>query len=349
MTMTPEQQKQLKTLSNWLFFCCGTIFAMMIIGAITRLTESGLSMVEWRPLIGALPPLNEAEWVRVFTLYQETPEYQKINFGMTLAEFKNIFFWEWFHRLWGRLIGLVYALPFAYFLLRKWIPAGYKLKLFGLLILGGLQGVMGWYMVKSGLIDQPAVSHYRLAAHLSLAFILYMCLLWLGLSLRQLAAGKTALTPVKSGLYTHGIVTLFFLALTIVWGAYVAGLDAGLVYTDTFPKMGATWIPEEVFFYDPMWKNFFNNHAGVQFAHRWLAMITAVIVISFALHAAKKGFTNIRIAALGLMVILQVGLGIATLMSNVHLHIATAHQAGAILLFTFLIMSLHKIRHVHAS
>jgi len=180
-----------KQISNWLFFTAFMVFCMAVIGAVTRLTESGLSMVEWRPLIGTLPPLSEAEWMRVFELYRETPEYKAKNAGMTLDEFKNIFFWEWFHRLWGRLIGVVYALPLFYFWVKKQIPQRYGWKLLIGLLLGGSQAVMGWYMVESGLVDRPAVSHFRLAAHLSLAALIFGYLL---------------------------------IAITILWGAFVAGL-----------------------------------------------------------------------------------------------------------------------------
>jgi len=329
-------------LSNWLFACCGAVFLMIIIGAITRLTESGLSMVEWRPLIGALPPMNEIEWLRVFDLYKDSPEFQKKNFTMELAEFKNIFFWEWFHRLWGRMIGVIYALPFFFFLLRGWVPAGYKLKLFGLLILGGAQGFMGWYMVKSGLVDMPAVSHYRLAAHLSLAFLIYALMFWLALTLRKSA--KDIVTKPNAALFKHGIGALCVLVITILWGAFTAGLDAGLVYNDSFPLMGGKVVPEEVWFYKPIWLNFFENHAGVQFVHRWLAIATVLAGLSITIHALIKKRREICFPLIGAMVLFQMGLGIATLMTNVNLHLATTHQAGAVLLLSFIIMGLHAVR-----
>ncbi len=302
------------------------VFAMAVIGAITRLTESGLSMVEWRPLIGALPPLNEAEWLRVFTLYQQSPEYQKTNIGMELSEFKNIFFWEWFHRLWGRLIGLAYALPLPYFWVRQQIPEGYKLKFFIGLVLGGLQGVMGWYMVKSGLVDRPSVSHFRLAAHLGLAFIIFSYLLWLAFSLQNKAPETSSFC-----LKRHAWVTMFFIATTIIWGAYVAGLDAGLVY-NSWPKMGTYWIPPELqsimhIFFDPV---------SVQFTHRWVAMLTGVIVLSFAYRI--KSFVLMSI------VLLQVGLGIIALLSQVSIIPAAMHQAGAFILIAVMIFHLQKLR-----
>ncbi len=316
---------------------------MIIIGAITRLSESGLSMVEWRPLIGALPPMNEEEWKRIFNLYKESPEFQKKNFWMSVADFKYIFFWEWFHRFWGRMIGIIYMLPFTFFLLKGWIPKTYKLKFFGLLLLGGAQGAMGWYMVKSGLVDIPTVSHYRLAAHLFLAFLIIALMLWLGMTLRKAASGR-AENP-DSALFKHGLICLGALVATIFWGAYTAGLDAGLVYNDSYPKMGATWIPEEVWFYKPVWLNFFENHAGVQFMHRWLAFITLLLVLSFSAHAIRKRRTDICFALISIMVLMQFALGIITLFSHVALPIATLHQAGAVILLGLLILCLHDVKY----
>lgn len=331
---------KLKGLYYWLFFCCGAVFCMIIVGAITRLTESGLSMVEWRPLIGALPPLNEAEWQRTFELYQQSPEYQKKNFWMELSDFKEIFFWEWFHRLFGRLIGVIYAVPFLYFLIRKQIPDGYRLKLFGIFLLGGAQGLMGWYMVKSGLVDNPAVSHFRLAAHLSLAFVIYALMFWGALTLRK---RQHSIVPQEDkGVFKFGLVALFMLCLTICWGAFTAGLDAGLVYNDSFPMMGDHWIPEEVWLQSPIWMSFIENHAGVQFMHRWLAILTMVVILSFVFYAMGKGRKDKSFAALGVFVFVQVGLGIVTLLSGVHLHVAVAHQAGAVILLTLIIMCLHN-------
>lgn len=326
----------------WLFACCAAVYAMIIIGAITRLTESGLSIVEWNVVMGTLPPLNEEQWLAEFELYKNSPEFQKKNFWMELDDFKNIYFWEWFHRLWGRLLGLVFGLPFLIFAIKRQIPQGYGLKLFGIFLLGGAQGFMGWYMVKSGLVDIPAVSHYRLTAHLSLALLIYALMFWLGLGLRN--AYKNIKHTQDLQLYKHGWATLGFLMLTIFWGAYTAGLDAGLVYNDTFPKMGENWIPSEVWFYKPVWVNFFENHAGVQFTHRWLAMTTTVVILSFAVRAMIRGHKEFRFAALGFVVFIQLGLGIATLFSGMNIALATAHQGGAVLLLTLLLACMHKAR-----
>lgn len=316
----------------WLWTCAAMVFAMAIIGAITRLKESGLSMVEWRPLLGALPPLSTEEWQRVFSIYQESPEYLKKNMGMSLEEFKGIFFWEWFHRLWGRLIGLVFMLPLIWFWIKKQIPQGYGLKFLGLLILGGLQGVMGWYMVKSGLVDRPSVSHYRLAAHLGLAFLIFALLAKTALSLSPKSI-PSALLPKASP--NAALATLCFIltSITIIWGAFTAGLDAGLIY-NSFPLMGGHFFPSDAGALSPFYMNFIESHAGVQFFHRWVAVTTALCVLVYAWQT--------RYALLGFLIFMQIGLGIGTLLSNVHLHTATAHQGGAFLVLLGLVLSLHK-------
>lgn len=304
------------------------VFAMAVIGAITRLTESGLSMVEWRPLIGTLPPLTSAEWQRVFDLYRETAEYRYKNAGMTIEEFKHIFFWEWFHRVWGRLIGLVYALPLAYFWLRNMIPDGYKPKLLFLLFLGAGQAVMGWYMVMSGLADEPNVSHYRLAAHLGLAFIIFTLLIKTAMSLKPFPNWVSPMReyPNRASYKSAKILRMIsvkLLTVTIIWGAFVAGLDAGLIY-NTFPLMGGDFFPSDAARWEPFWMSFFESHAGVQFTHRWLAMGTAVIILGYAM--------MVRHYLLGFMVVVQVLLGIATLLSFVAIPLAALHQAGAFIL-----------------
>ena len=332
--MTRDQ----KALQFWLFACAGLVFAMVLVGAVTRLTDSGLSITEWKPFSGAIPPLNEQEWQRVFGLYKESPEFTKQNFWMTLADFKIIFFWEWFHRFLGRIIGLAFAVPLLIFWIRKKIPQGYHLKFLGLLLLGGLQGVMGWVMVQSGLIDRPDVSHYRLAAHLVLALLIFAALVWQGLNLNPLKRRS------HSALYTHGWLALGAYMLTVFWGAYTAGLDAGLIYNESFPKMGNQWLPPGLWSYQPWWINFFENPIGVQFIHRWLAMLTVVSILSFWLHALHKRHSFPVLHALALMILLQMGLGIATLFSSVALPLAVLHQAGAVTVLLLLITSLHQLR-----
>ena len=321
-----------KAIAIWLYICAAMVFAMMIIGAITRLTESGLSMVEWRPLIGALPPLSAEEWQRVFDLYQQTPEYQKKNFWMEIGDFKTIFFWDWFHRFWGRMIGLVFALPLLFFWLRNMIPAGYHKKLLALLALGGAQGLMGWYMVQSGLVDRPSVSHYRLAAHLGLAFIIFSALLWQAFNLTV----KTRYNDKR--LFIHALIACLFLSITILWGAFTAGLDAGLVYNESFPKMGGQWIPPDFWQHDTFFLNILENHSGVQFAHRWIAIATVIVVLSLWTHGAirQKLFPALHWAAVAALS--QMALGIGTILSGVHLHVAATHQAGAIILLSLLLL-----------
>jgi cytochrome c oxidase assembly protein subunit 15 len=323
--MTTHTSPHNNIIRNWLYFNAFMVFCMAVIGAVTRLTESGLSIVEWRPLIGALPPLNAAEWERVFALYRETPEYQKVNVGMSLSEFKNIFFWEWFHRLWGRLIGLFYAVPLVFFWIKNWIPNGYKSLLFGLLILGAMQGVMGYIMVLSGLVDQPSVSHYRLAAHLSLAFVIFACLLWVGFSLSNIAKRETSFCIKR-----HGWVSMALLSITIIWGAFMAGMDAGLV-SSSWPHMY-----QGIIIPNGLLNDFFNNAETIHFTHRWLAMVTMITIIAFAWLVKSHGLAH--------MVILQFGLGIATIMTHVHIHTAATHQAGAFILTGLLLRKLYQLR-----
>ncbi len=325
-------------LSRWLFFCCFLVGLIIIVGAITRLSGSGLSIVEWKPLMGALPPLNEAQWQHVFDLYKQSPQYIKENSWMSLADFKAIFFWEWFHRLLGRLIGLAYALPLLWFFFRKQIPSGAGIKLIGVLLLGGAQGFMGWYMVKSGLVDNPQVSHYRLATHLGLALLVLVCMFWLALGFRN-----TPRHPDKN-LHRHGLVVLCLTLITIFWGALTAGLDAGLVYNETFPKMGGTWLPPDLLHRNPLWINFFENHVAVQFTHRWLAVTTALAVLSLWGHALMKNKARIIFHLLAAMACAQAALGIATLLSGVALPLAVAHQSGAVILLLLLVYCLYEVR-----
>jgi cytochrome c oxidase assembly protein subunit 15 len=302
----------------WLYVCCFMVFAMAVIGAITRLTESGLSITEWKPVMGALPPLNDQAWQDEFAKYTQTPEFAAKHSWMELADFKKIYFWEWIHRQWGRAIGLVYLLPLLWFAARKQIPQGTGWKFTGLLALGGLQGVIGWWMVTSGLIDRPSVSHYRLATHLGMAFLLFGCLFWLARDLKQ------KYIPHKQPAAWCG---LLLLSLTIIWGAFVAGLDAGLIY-NTFPLMNGALLPPE-----PL-HSFLDQHAWVQFTHRCLAMLTGTWLIWLAL---KR-----RDHALLAMTCTQIGLGVATLITIVALPLATLHQAGALILLALLLRNIHR-------
>lgn len=330
-----------KAVCVWLYGVCALIFAMVVIGAITRLTDSGLSMVEWRPIWGFLPPMNDTEWQRVYELYQASPEFQKKHFWMDLSDFKGIFFWEYLHRVLGRLIGMVYAIPLLVFWVRGMIPKGYGWKFFAMFILGGMQGFMGWYMVMSGLVDEPAVSHFRLAAHLSLAFLIYGLLLWLALSLRPISLIKQK--NAGRSVSIHMVAVFGVVCITIVWGAFTAGMDAGLVYNDSFPKMGGQWIPPTLGQYSPLWVNFFENPVGIQFVHRWLGITTVLAVWSFWAHAFLKRRRDWFIHSLAIMVFVQMSLGIGTLLTNVHLHVAVTHQAGALILLSLLIVNLNRL------
>ena len=330
-----------RAIAYWLLACAAMVFAMAVIGAITRLTGSGLSMVEWRPLIGALPPLSEAEWQRVFDLYRETPEYRKVNAGMGLEAFKQIFFWEWFHRLWGRSIGLVFALPFAWFWLTGRIARPLLPRLIGFLVLGGLQGLLGWFMVKSGLVDRPSVSHYRLAAHLGLAVLIYGLLVWQAWELLVRTAPVAA-----AGLRRHMLAATVLVAVTMLWGAFVAGLDAGLAY-NSFPLMDGHLLPPEAWTLIPVWLNPLDNTALVQFIHRWLAIGTAVVVLALWFRS-RAGAPALRLAT-GLAAIiagLQILLGIATLLAEVPVSLGAAHQAGALVLLTALLWCVYVTRRI---
>jgi len=320
----------------WLLCVYGFVFAMVVIGAITRLTESGLSMVEWRPLIGTFPPMSEAEWRRVFDLYKETPEFQKKNFWMEISDFKTIFFWEWFHRFWGRVIGIVYAVPLIYFWVSGKIPKGFKPALLILLALGASQAVMGWWMVESGLVDRPDVSHYRLAAHLFLAFIIMGALLWVAQDIRGMARLD------QPALYKAGWAVMGILSLTILWGAFTAGLNAGLIYNDSFPLMDGQFIPPDFNQITPAWLNVFETPSAIQFMHRWLATATLLAVLAWWGMASYKGQTHNALHALVFFTFFQYALGIGTLMSNVEINHAAAHQAFAVILFSLVVMSIRS-------
>lgn len=341
---SPVSDRDHRQVAYWLLFCAGMVFAMAIIGAITRLTESGLSITEWKPITGAIPPLSEAQWLVEFEKYRQIPEYKLLNRGMSLEEFKLIFFWEWFHRLWGRLIGLVFAIPLVWFIIRRKIDRPLVLPLVGLFLLGGLQGFIGWFMVQSGLVDRTDVSHYRLALHLSMALILYALLLRLGLGLLN---GRRLLAPVGGTLVLHGRLALALVAVTVVWGAFVAGLDAGFAY-NTWPTMNGEFAPPEIWNLSPAWLNFLENTAAVQFAHRWLAIATALAVVTYAWrvgqHPALVAAARPVALALTAVVLIQVCLGIATLLMAVPVALGAAHQGGAMVLIGLMVWSLFTLR-----
>lgn len=310
----------------------------MLIGAITRLTESGLSMVEWRPLMGALPPLSNGEWNRIFELYRETSEYRLENAGMALAEFKSIFWWEYLHRLWGRLIGAAFGLPLIWFLLRGSVPRWLKPHLILLFVLGAIQGAIGWWMVKSGFIDRHDVSQYRLTIHLSFAFVILGYMVWLIFDLLK-APGKQISAPVWLRQVLGGMLVLVF--ITLASGGLVAGSGAGFDY-NTWPSIDDSLIPDGLFDTVPPWRAAFEDILTVQFDHRILAYLTVAAAIVIYLAGRKvpgPRFRNRSLALLGVAAILQMILGITTLLSVVAIPFAVLHQAGAILLFCCAILA----------
>ena len=327
-----------RSLVCWLSIVAAMIFLMVVVGGITRLTESGLSMTRWEPVSGAIPPMNAEQWHREFDSYRATPEYQKVNRGMTLEEFKSIFFWEYVHRLLGRLIGVAFALPLAWFAWRRAIPKGYGWRLTGLLALGGLQGGIGWWMVASGLVDRPDVSHIRLAIHLLVALFILSCIVWTALDL-----GRTARLPEapRALLPTIGIWALSLLALQLMFGAYVAGLDAGFAF-NSWPKMGDEWFPSGTPMLTPWLSNLVDNPIVVQFIHRWLAFAVAAAAVWLALKALRAKLELPGYALLA-VVFAQILLGIATLLSGVNLVIAVMHQANAVLLLIVLLWTAHAL------
>ncbi len=328
-----------RALSTLLFVVAVMVFAMVIVGGITRLTESGLSITEWRPLSGAIPPLGAEDWARAFELYRQTPEYREVNgpAGMTLAQFKQIYWWEFIHRLLGRLVGLAFAVPLLWFAARREIPRGYGWKMVVLLGLGGLQGALGWYMVMSGLADRTDVSHMRLAAHLMLALAIMGALIWVALDLRRLASTGIDRPARITG---FSAVTLAALALQLLLGAWVAGLDAGQV-ANTWPLMNARVVPDGI-----DWSlgvaAFANDPFLVHFLHRWWAWGLVVVLVLFARKVRAAGSRAAAIAihsAFGI----QILLGILTVISGVAVPLAALHQAVGALLVAATIWGAHVI------
>ena len=325
----------------WLLACCALVFAMVVVGGITRLTQSGLSIVEWQPIVGAVPPLDDDAWREAFRKYQDTPQFRKVNPRMDIAGFKSIYWWEYVHRLLGRLIGAVFLLPLLWFALRGRVSRALTWKLAGLFALGGLQGAMGWYMVQSGLVDDPRVSQYRLAAHLGLALLIYAAMLWIALDL--LYARRSGPASGPRGFAFALVAAVVTMAIS---GSFVAGIRAGLAY-NTFPLMNGYAVPPGMFALDPWYLNFFSNVATVQFDHRLIAWLLAFLVPWFWLRVHKSASPpRARLAAhllLGALA-LQITLGISTLLLAVPVPLAAAHQAGALLVFTAALLSAHALR-----
>jgi len=312
------------------------VFAMVILGGSVRLTGSGLSMVDWKPILGIIPPLSHSGWVSAFDQYQQYPEYQFVNKGMSLSEFKFIFMMEYLHRVLGRLIGLVFFVPFCFFLIRGGMSAGLKKRLWALLFLGACQGLMGWYMVQSGLVDVPHVSQYRLTAHLMLAVLIYAVMVRLAFDLvyhsRIQSWVKENLPTMQKMMYFGGaLVALLFLMITT--GGLMAGTRAGHIF-NTWPLMGNDLVPNMLFSMEPKWRNFFENTITIQFVHRWLAIVVGVAVILYCIAAIRGGAPSTvkKMAIFAIFaVILQIILGIVTLLKGVPPTLGVAHQGCALL------------------
>ena len=328
MSPTPRPN----AIANWLLIVAGMVFLMVVVGGITRLTESGLSITEWRPISGAIPPLSQADWQHAFDLYKRTPEYQQVNgpAGMGLAEFKFIFFWEWVHRLIGRLIGLAFALPLIWFALKRSIPEGYGWKLVALFLLGASQGALGWFMVQSGLVDRTDVSHFRLSAHLLLAFFIMAALIWTALDLRQLA---TTGEDRPARLTRAGLVTAAILFIQLLLGAWVAGLNAGYVASDWPLMQGMLW-PEGIDWSHCTFFALTHDPFLLHFLHRWWAWVVVVALVIFARKVKLQDPKSSKAihSAFGT----QILLGIATVMTGMNIVLAVLHQAvGALVVAAF--------------
>ena len=325
-------------ISNWLYSVAFLVFIMVVVGGITRLTESGLSITEWKPITGALPPLSEADWLSEFQKYQQIPEYLEISgpAGMTLADFKFIYFWEWVHRLLGRMIGVAFALPLLWFGVKRAIPSGYGWRLVALLALGGLQGTIGWWMVSSGLSERTDVSHFRLAVHLLTALVILGGLVWTALDLRQLARGNDR-SARMTGL---GFAVLVVLLIQLLFGAYTAGLNAGYV-ASSWPLMNEYFIPGGIDWASGIWTALNNDPYLIHFIHRWWAWVA----VGFLVILARKVRSIDRRASVAIHIAFgsQILLGIATVMTGIDIYLAVLHQAVGALVVAATVWGVHLL------
>ncbi|WP_203296359.1 COX15/CtaA family protein [Luteirhabdus pelagi] len=335
------KKKDNRKVIYWLLTGCTLIFIMVIVGGITRLTHSGLSISNYKLISGTIPPMNDVEWQEAFDLYKQYPEYQKLNSHFGLEEFKDIYFWEWLHRVIGRFIGVVFIIPFLYFLFTKQLSKPTIKKSIILLILGGFQGFLGWYMVKSGLVDRPDVSHYRLAMHLTTAFITFAYCLWVALDLMY--PTKKEIDTQFRNLVRVGMAVLI---IQIIWGAFVAGLDAGWLHNH-WPKMSdGEWVHETVFIeQEPTWKNFVEGKSGVQFVHRYLAYVVVALIGIIWYRSRKLVRTALQKKAVQVLVVLvfvQFALGVFTLLLQVPVWLGVLHQVVAFFLLAGMTFTLHR-------
>jgi cytochrome c oxidase assembly protein subunit 15 len=345
MTIAVKSASANRAVRLWLLTVAALIALMVVVGGATRLTESGLSIVEWKPVTGALPPLTAAQWTAAFEAYKTIPQYHALNAGMSLSQFKTIFWWEWSHRLLGRVIGMVYLLPFLFFLWRGALGAELKRRLWVIFGLGALQGAVGWWMVASGLSERIEVSHYRLATHLALALLIYASIVW---TLRRLGAREPLAVSARLRITSVVLIAVTFVQLYL--GALVAGLRAGLVY-NTWPLIDGAFIPDgaRLWFDAPWWRNLFDNTLTVQFEHRMTAYALFVLALLHAVDALRSSRAALP-GALWLVaaIALQATLGILTLLNQVPIHLALSHQAVAIAVLTLAVMQAERLAPRHA-
>ncbi|WP_136467356.1 COX15/CtaA family protein [Flagellimonas onchidii] len=333
--------KNNKYVIYWLLTGCVMIFIMVVVGGITRLTHSGLSISDYKLITGTLPPMNQQEWEEAFELYKQYPEYQKLNHHFNLEDFKSIYFWEWLHRVIGRLIGIVFIVPFLIFLIRKKLDRPTIKKSLVLLFLGGFQGFLGWYMVKSGLVDRPDVSHYRLAAHLTTAFLTFAYSLWVALDLKY-PDKKQINTSIRNLIR----IAYVFLVIQIIWGAFVAGLDAGFIHNH-WPLMSEGKLMHKTVYIEqqPLVKNFIEGKSGVQFVHRYLAYLVVAFVILIWYRTKNMELTTLQtngVKSIIILVAAQFLLGVLTLIYAVPLWLGVAHQICAFFLLAAMTFTLHR-------
>jgi len=334
-----------RAVAVWLLVCCALVFAMVVVGGVTRLTHSGLSITEWQPIVGTVPPLSERDWSEAFLKYQATPEYQQVNRGMSLQAFKRIFWWEYAHRLLGRAIGAAFLLPLLAFAARRRLPVALAPRLLAIFALGALQGAIGWYMVQSGLVDDPRVSQLRLTLHLGLAFVIFGAMFWTALSLLRAPVATDSTRMASLRRFAAALVCLLF--IMVLAGGLVAGIRAGFAY-NTFPLMSGALVPREIMVLDPWYANFFNNIATVQFDHRAIAWLLALAVPAFWWRTQRSDDAPVAVRRsaylLLALLVIQLALGIGTLLLVVPVPLAAAHQAGALALFAAALNAAHALR-----
>ncbi len=334
---------RLPAVKIWLLAVAGFVLAMVVVGGATRLTGSGLSITEWQPILGAIPPLNEAAWQEALEKYRHIPQYELVNKGIGLEGFKAIYWWEWSHRLLGRLTGFVFLLPFVYFLVRRAIPKPFILKVAALFVLGGAQGALGWFMVMSGLTDpsRVAVSQYRLAAHLALATAIAAYAFWLALTIRDEQPEEEAASTASPSAKLSALILAGFVYVQIIAGAFVAGLHAGQA-SNTWPLMNGEIVPPGLDYYSPLYMNLFENPLTAQFAHRLLAYFIAVYAGVFALAVWRRPALRFPATAMGVATLVQIAVGVATVVWDVPFWFALAHQANAMILLALALWTIHR-------